>query len=357
MSTPHAQVLPPEYERTLATRHLKPAWTALGDLVPRVGPIRHSQAVQWRYAEVRESLLQAGELVPMELAERRVLAMVNPGLAPRLATTPSMFLGMQLILGGEQAPPHRHTPGAARLVMEGSGAYTAVNGERLMMEPGDLILTPPQHWHEHHNPGRSPMIWMDVLDHPVAIPLETSYSVEQSASDSESIGSGSADASTTLYTCPGFVPYRRPTEAPRRYPLMRFPWTRARAALLDMARALRTDKPVHLMYVNPETGASPLETLAFSVRMLRPGEEVTEPPRSPSAVFVVLEGSGEASIDEQQFSWKRGDALVAPTFSRLRLRNASSSAPAFVLQADDAPLQHKLGFYEDELVRTRFGRS
>jgi gentisate 1,2-dioxygenase len=105
---------------------------------------------------------------------------------------------------------------------------------------------------------------------------------------------------------------------------------------------------VHLMFVNPESGASLLETMCFSVRMLRPGEEVVVPRRSASAVFQILEGDGECVIDDQALSWSAHDTVACPTFAEVTHRNASNSKPAFLLQVDDGPLQHKLGFYEEE---------
>jgi hypothetical protein len=33
---------------------------------------------------------------------------------------------------------------------EGEGGYTVVNGERVPMYPGDLVLTPNCSWHDHH---------------------------------------------------------------------------------------------------------------------------------------------------------------------------------------------------------------
>lgn len=172
--------VPADYEAALRKLSLGAAWTQLRNLTPQGRPIRNANAMSWRYQEIRVRLIEAGKLVPIELAERRVLALVNPGVTPaRLATTPSIFLGLQLILPGEHAPPHHHTPAAARLVIEGSGGSTTVNGDKLRMEEGDLLLTPPHHWHEHRHEGTDPMIWMDILDHPVGIPLETSYLVDE----------------------------------------------------------------------------------------------------------------------------------------------------------------------------------
>ena len=41
---------------------------------------RSSVPVHWRYPQVRELLMQAANLTPIEKAERRVLVLCNPGL-------------------------------------------------------------------------------------------------------------------------------------------------------------------------------------------------------------------------------------------------------------------------------------
>ena len=64
----------------------------------------------------------------------------------------------------EWAPSHRHTPNAVRLIVEGEGAYTTVEGQKCVMEHGDLILTPSGLWHEHGHDGDQPVIWLDVLE-------------------------------------------------------------------------------------------------------------------------------------------------------------------------------------------------
>ena len=91
----------------------------------------------------------------------------NPGLPGLSQITQSMYAGMQLILPGEVAPSHRHAPAALRFIIEGSGAYTAVNGERTLMNPGDFILTPSMTFHDHGNPTNEATIWMDGLDLPI----------------------------------------------------------------------------------------------------------------------------------------------------------------------------------------------
>jgi gentisate 1,2-dioxygenase len=348
-----ATTLPAEYASGLRKLGLGAAWTQLRTLTPQGRPIRNAKAMSWGYADVRPKLIEAGSIVPIELAERRVLALINAGVTPaRLATTPSIFIGLQLILPGEFAPAHKHTPAAARLVIEGDGASTTVNGERLPMEPGDLLLTPPHHWHEHRHEGTEPMIWMDILDHPVGIPLETSYLVDEEDVSGQPNRANSAYSSEPIYAASGLVPFRSPAVAPRRYPMMRFPWRRTRDALIGISERSAMRDPIHLMFVNPESGASLLETMCFSVRMLRPGEEISVPRRSASAIFQILEGEGESVIDDQAFSWNPHDTVACPTFAQVTHRNASNSRPAFLLQVDDGPLQHKLGFYEEEVSTT-----
>jgi gentisate 1,2-dioxygenase len=345
--------VPPDYAAALQELRLGAAWTQIRNLTPRGRPMRGASAMSWRYADVRPKLIEAGRIVPIELAERRVLALINTGVKPaRLATTPSIFIGLQLILPGEFAPAHRHTPAAARLVIEGKGASTTVNGDKLPMEPGDLLLTPPHHWHEHRHEGSEPMIWMDILDHPVGIPLETSYLVDEEDAAPEDLHRVNAtDSSEALYMAPGLVPFRGPQERPKRYPMLRFPWSRTKEALKSISDLSITDEPIHMMFVNPESGATLLETMCFSVRMLRPGEEVFVPRRSASAVFQIVEGEGESVIDEQPFSWSAHDTIACPTFAQVTHRNGSTKKPAFLLQVDDGPLQSKLGFYEEERVQ------
>ena len=82
-------------------------------------------------------LLKAGELTPIEKAERRVLVLANPGHGlENMQASAAIYLGMQLLLPGEWAPAHRHTPNAVRMVVEGKGAYTTLgNNQMLAADP------------------------------------------------------------------------------------------------------------------------------------------------------------------------------------------------------------------------------
>src|SRR5437667_7751810 len=77
---------------------------------------------------MREPLLEAARLVPLDQAERRVLVLKTPGLGGAYAITSTLFAGLQIILPGEAAPSHHHTPAALRLIVQGRGAFTTVDG-------------------------------------------------------------------------------------------------------------------------------------------------------------------------------------------------------------------------------------
>src|SRR5207237_9578566 len=115
----------------------------------------------WKYDEIRPLLMDAGRLITAKEAERRVLVLENPGLRGKSQITSSLYAGVQLVMPGEVAPSHRHAASALRFVLEGKGtAYTAVDGERTTMRPGDFVLTPFWSFHDHGNPGGEPVIWL-----------------------------------------------------------------------------------------------------------------------------------------------------------------------------------------------------
>lgn len=58
-----------------------------------------------------------------------------------------------MINPGETAPAHRHRAFALRFIIEGEKGFTAVDGEKIYMEKGDVILTSPWTWHDHGHEG------------------------------------------------------------------------------------------------------------------------------------------------------------------------------------------------------------
>lgn len=336
--------LPIDYRKALTDLNLVPLWPSLRAVLPYGKPTRRTTPTLWRYADIRPKLLEAGELTPMEKAERRVLVLANPGHGlENMQATASIYIGMQLILPNETAPNHRHTPSAVRFVVEGEGGFTVVSGEKLPMERGDLILTPPWLWHEHGHHGSGPVIWLDALDLPMIYNLELSY-VEEGASQNIHPW---PDASQTHYRRAGLAPFGSLDRSKPDFPLLRFPWRDVREALQALANSAGSNEAIHLAYVNPQTGDECLPTLGFSALMLRPGEELHLARRSASAVVHVVEGSGHAHVDGVQVDWCDADTMAIPTHAEVALVNTSSTKPAYLFMIDDAPLQRKLGIYQD----------
>jgi len=335
------QDLPQSYRDEMAARNLVPLWPSLRAVLPPRIPTRRTALTHWAYRDIRPLLMKAGELAPMEKAERRVLVLANPGHGlEKMQASPAIYLGMQLLLPGEWAPSHRHTPNAVRLIVEGEGAFTTVEGEKCPMARGDLILTPSGLWHEHVHEGDSPVVWLDVLDLPIVHYTETSYAIEGARQRIEPGHGEQAYRSGGLVPSPG---WQRPTKP---YPLIRYPWADTRAALLALAADRPGSDPVQVTCVNPETGQDAQNILGLHALMLRPGQLLSLPARSPALVLHQIEGRFEARIGAQRLGFEHADTAVVPGYTPVSLHNLSSSDPAFIFLADETPLHRKLGVYE-----------
>ena len=190
------------------------------------------------------------------------------------------------------------------------------------------------------------MIWMDVLDHPLVVPLDISYVIPGPLAEHHS---NAPDAGDTLYRCAGLVPYRDPNEKRPDYPLRRYRWSRVREALTAMAEVNDRGEPVHLRYINPETGESALKTLDFSARLIRPAETVKLRKTSANRIFQVF-GAGDIEVNGTSYHCEDGDTVAVPTYASVALQNSSARSSWYLIQVDDVPTQVKLGFYE-ELVQ------
>ena len=333
--------LPQDYRDQLTQHNLVPLWPNLRAVLPPLKPVRKTRATHWSYETLRPLLLKAGELTPIEKAERRVLVLANPGHGlENMQASAAMYLGMQLLLPGEWAPAHRHTPNAVRMVVEGEGAWTTVNGEKCPMRRGDLILTPTGLWHEHGHDGTTPVVWLDVLDLPLVYYMEASYHID---GERQAVKPGRGDRA---YARGGVVPTALFQRQDSTYPMLRYPWLEARAAL----EALAADQPdlaaVQVTYVNPETGGDAQNILGYYALMLRPGQTLRLPARSPAAVFHVIEGGVDVMVEDQRFVLAEADTCCAPGYTAVNLRNRSTAAPAFLFIADETPLHRKLGVFE-----------
>lgn len=333
--------LPDDYRKALTAQNLVPLWPSLRALLPPHIPSRKTQITHWSYQALRPLLLQSGELTPIEKAERRVLVLANPGHGlEKMQASAAMYLGMQLLLPGEIAPAHRHTPNAVRMVVEGEGAWTLVDGQKCPMQRGDLILTPTGLWHEHGHDGKDPVIWLDVLDLPLIYYTETSYH-QEGPSQKDAVQHGKPQ-----YPTGGVVPTPVFTRVASRYPMLRYAWRDTKAALMALAQSTPLSDPVQVTYVNPETGEDAENILGFFALMLRPGQTLNLPARSPAQVFHQIEGSVTLWASELQLHLCEADTCAIPGYTAAVLQNISKETPAFVFIADESPLHRKLGVYE-----------
>jgi gentisate 1,2-dioxygenase len=327
-------------------RSLYPLWEVLGALVtPK--PRSPAQVHRWRYADARDYLLRAGDLISAAQAERRVLIMENPGLPGSSSATSSLYAGLQLILPGEIAPCHRHAQCALRFVMEGEGAFTAVDGEKAVMRPFDLVLTPGWQWHDHGNTSAQPMIWLDGLDIPTVLHFDASFAEHRPESaHPETVPPGD----TALRYGRNLRPMRG-TATDRRagtQPLFHYPYAEWRESLANVARAGDPDPHLGhaLEFTNPADGGAVMPTISAHVRLLPAG--FTSRPRASTdgTVFVVVEGSGTARVDGQEIALEARDTLVVPSWRELVL---SADSEMVLFGYSDRTAQEKLGLFREQL--------
>ena len=266
---------------------LVPAWIGVG-LERQTKVVPHL----WRWAEAEPLVMRSGELVtPDRNIERRVLRLANPGLEH--GTTHTISAALQLLLPGECAPAHRHTPTAIRWSLKGEGAYTTVEGDKCYMERGDLILTPSWTWHDHGNEGSGPMIWLDGLDTPLVHNLEATF-YEPFPEDEQPITS--VGQSERKYAGGGLKPA---WEEPRLdySPLWHYKWDRTYEALWRLAETGSSPfDDVAMEYSDPATGGPVLRTLACGIQLIRPGLRTKGHRHTSSVVYQVFEGEGYTVI-------------------------------------------------------------
>jgi len=330
-----------DYYDRIAQDHMTPLWEVLGALVPK-SPNSPAQAALWRYANLRDKVMEAGRLITAEQAERRVLILENPGLPGQSAITQSLYAGLQLILPGEVAPAHRHTQSALRLVMDGEGAYTAVDGERTTMRRGDFIITPSWTFHDHGNLGEQPVVWLDGLDIPTVRFFDAGFAEHgQSASQDTVRPEGDALARYGNNMLPVDF-YQGPAEPTR---VFVYPFARTMASLAMISAGKPDPHLGHkLRYVNPATGASPMPTIGAFTQRLPAGFE-TRPYRSTDGtVYVCLEGEATVAVGDTEWQLQRDDIFVVPSWQPLKFLAQHDTT---LFSFSDRPMLQSLGLWRE----------
>jgi gentisate 1,2-dioxygenase len=335
----------------ISQHSLSPLWEVLHALVPNT-PSTPCLPAHWRYSDVRPYLMQSGQLITAEEAVRRVLILENPALRGQSCITQSLYAGLQVILPGEVAPSHRHTQSALRFVVEGQGAYTAVDGERTQMQPGDFIITPSWTWHDHGHVGKieadEPVIWLDGLDIPMLRFFDAGFA-ENGTSASQAVTK--PEGMNIHKYGANMLPLRYDAPFGQTSPIFSYPYARTREALhnLEQHEAVDAWDGVKLRYVNPATGGSPMPTMATFMQRLPAGFAGQPYRQTDSAVFSVVEGHGSIHIEHNgksvAYQFGPRDHFVIPSWHTAQLR----SQPGCVLFSfSDRPVHQALGIHREE---------
>jgi gentisate 1,2-dioxygenase len=335
------------YYQAIGSLHLRPLWEQLHTLVPQQ-PATPCVAAHWRYESLRPHLMRAGEIISAAEAVRRVLVLENPGLPGLASITQSLYAGLQLILPGEVAPAHRHTQSALRFVVEGHGAYTAVNGERTTMRPGDFIITPAWTWHDHGSDAAGPVVWLDGLDIPLVRFLDAGFA-ENAPTESQAITR--PEGQNLARYGANMAPLREASPHGATSPIFSYPYARSRDALARLQRDGAVDAwdGVKLAYINPATGGPPTPTMAAFLQLLPAGFAGKPYRQTDGAVFSVVEGHGEATVGEgaaqQRFEFAPRDHFVVPSWQRLQLRARDECV---LFSFSDRPVQRATALWREQ---------
>lgn len=265
----------------------------------------------WSYRIGKAALDAAAPLIGTELAERRNLILANPVTGNTYGTSRTLVAAYQMVKAGEVARSHRHTPNALRLVVDTAPkAYTIVQGRKIPMRPGDVVLTPNWLWHGHANEGDAAAYWIDVLDAPLVQLLEPMFL--------EHFPDGIERTDEIDVTSPMVFPVG------------------ATMARLD-ATAPAADGSCSI-----ELGSPALDTMALHVLRLEAEKPTTTLQTTASNVYAVIDGAGVSDIDGRTFAWERGDVLVAPAWRPHS--HCATTAKAHLLRVTDEPALRHLGW-------------
>jgi gentisate 1,2-dioxygenase len=264
----------------------------------------------WHYADARAALHAAGRLVGTEWAERRNLIMANPIPGNDYATVRTLVGAYQMVKGGESARSHRHTPNAMRVVMEaGPNTYTIVEGKKIPMLPGDVLLTPNWCYHGHANESDQDAYWIDYLDAPLVQFLGPMF----------------------FNVHPDHL---EPADAVDERSPMRFAYADYKPCLLqapECAPGVRT----------LELGPASLVSFDRVAVSLAAGAGWTCPRSTINQIFTVIEGSGRSRVGDREFTWARGDMFAVPSWYEQR---HVADSDAVLLRVSDEPLLRMLNW-------------
>ena len=326
-----------EYYQRIAKHGMTPLWKVMNSVVTKE-PVTRCAPVIWNYDDIKRLVMESGEE-----AERRVLILENPGMPGESRATNTLFAGVQMILPGEVAPAHRHVSSAIRFVLDGEGAYTAVEGEKSFMAPGDFVITANWAPHDHGNTSNKPMLWLDVLDFPQVNFFEASFAEHfEEATQSTS----RADGDSLAFYGSGVLPDGAPAQM-NRSPVINYTYARTRPIIERMMKAGDIDKRhgARVRYANPINGGPVLPTMGAGLALLPKGFKGEQYRATDGSIFVCVEGKGTTTVDGKVLEWGPNDVFVVPPWKRFS-HNAEKESVLFSIS--DRPSQEALGIWRED---------
>jgi len=333
-----------EYYQRISKLDMAPLWTVMSSIITDE-PVTRCAPVIWHYNDVKSLVMESGSLITTEEAKRRVLVLENPALRGESRATNTLYAGIQMILPGEIAAAHRHSASAIRFVLDGEGAYTAVDGEKAFMSPGDFVITANWAAHDHGNTSQQPMLWLDVLDVPAINFFETSFAEDF---DNPTQATSRQDGDSLSLYGSGVLPDGALADhlATNRTPVINYTYARTRPIIERMLHAGDIDKRhgARVRYANPVNGGPVLPTMGALLAMLPKGFR-GEPYRSTdSTIFCCAEGQGTTDVDGQVLEWGPHDVFVVPSWKRYSHAAARQSV---LFSISDRPAQEALGLWRE----------
>jgi gentisate 1,2-dioxygenase len=296
----------------------------------------------WPWKEIAPILDESLKTVRLpEDTDQRVIGLNAPGMSNR-----AVWMAYQLLNRDEKVASHRHTPAQMRFIVQGAGAYTTAEGERMFMEPGDLLVQPNWTWHGTANIGEGPVLWLDLQDRNLVNYL--------GAFMRDLWPDGEVQPTTRAEDYHSrFLGSLRPTQshgAPAVLPPYRYKWIDTVKALDDLAETAEANPYDGILfeYANPSTGGHTLPTMSAQMQLLQPSVQTREHRHTGMALYHVVQGQGATTIDGSSFEWRERDCFFVPPLQWHSHRNGSKNERAILFTVSDRPALEKLGLYFEE---------
>ena len=303
------------YYRALEGEELGALWNVANEIEPWY-PQPKSVPTIWSWKRIQPYVRKAAELVSAEKAARRVVMLVNPGRKEWSAAAGLLYTGVQVMNPGESASAHRHQASALRFVMEGRGAYTIVDGERLDLGARDFVLTPNGTWHEHGvDAGGTQCVWQDGLDIPLMNSLDANfYEVHPNVRQTPS-------------------PLSRENWNKPYSPVFLYKWD-------ESYKQLKKEKTFE--YRNPLTGGPVMPTMGARLDLIKETKPIRH---TGSIIYQVATGRGWSEVGGKRFEWEEKDIFCVPSWTKYR---HGAQGEAVLFSFNDLPAMRALGLYREE---------